>query len=64
LQVLCERLGRHEEAERYADLARRCWSRAESRVFQAELAATRGERLSAAGPATGAAGGLADPGKR
>jgi Tfp pilus assembly protein PilF len=44
LQVLCERQGRTDEAERYADLARRCWSRAESRSLQAELAALRSER--------------------
>ncbi len=45
LQVLCERQGRADEAVRYADLARRCWVRAESRYFHAELAALRGERL-------------------
>jgi hypothetical protein len=48
LQVLCERLGRTDEAARYADLARRCWSRAESRYFQAELLALRHEWLGAA----------------
>ena len=41
LQVLCERLGRDEEARRYAELAHRCWGRAESRSLQAELDAYR-----------------------
>lgn len=35
LWALCERLGRTEEAERYLKVARRCWSRAESRHFEA-----------------------------
>src|SRR5947209_3018807 len=43
LQVLCEKLGRTDEAERYAELAKRCWGRADSRRLDAELAALRGE---------------------
>jgi tetratricopeptide (TPR) repeat protein len=41
LQVMCERLGRTEEASRYAELARRCWKRAEIQTFDAELAEMR-----------------------
>jgi tetratricopeptide (TPR) repeat protein len=41
MQVLCERQGRTEESERYAALARRCWSKADSGALQAELAALR-----------------------
>ncbi|OAI42281.1 hypothetical protein AYO40_00110 [Planctomycetaceae bacterium SCGC AG-212-D15] len=41
LQVLCERLGRSDEARRYAELARRCWKRAEIQSFDAELADLR-----------------------
>ena len=41
LQVLCEQLGRSDEAARYADLARRCWKHAEIQSFDAELAAMR-----------------------
>ncbi len=47
LQVMCERLGRTEEAQRYADLARRCWSRADSGRLDQELAALRAEQGSA-----------------
>ena len=42
LQVLCERQGRLDEAERYAELAHRCWRRADTKDFQAELAWLRG----------------------
>ncbi len=45
LQVMCERLGRSEEAHRYADLARRCWSRADSGRLERELAALRNEQV-------------------
>jgi tetratricopeptide (TPR) repeat protein len=38
LKCLCERQGRREEAERYAGMARRFWSRAEVRHFDAEHA--------------------------
>jgi tetratricopeptide (TPR) repeat protein len=44
LQVLCERQGRVEEAERYAELARRCWRKASPESFAAELAYMRGEK--------------------
>jgi tetratricopeptide (TPR) repeat protein len=44
LQVLCEQQGRTEEAHRYADLARRCWGRAQPGALETELAALRGER--------------------
>ena len=41
LQILCERLGRTDEAGRYAALARRCWRHAEVMCFDAELTALR-----------------------
>lgn len=44
MQVLCERLGRTEEAGRYAELARRCWKRANPGVLEAELAALRSSK--------------------
>src|SRR5207253_1937941 len=44
LQVICERLGRTDEASRYAALARRCWKRAELRSLEAELASLRGRK--------------------
>jgi tetratricopeptide (TPR) repeat protein len=44
MQVLCEHQGRDEEARRFAELARRCWKRASSESFNAELAALRDER--------------------
>jgi len=50
LQVMCERLGRTEEAQRYADLARRCWSRADSQRLEQELAALRAEQITSAAP--------------
>jgi len=43
MQVLCERQGRSEEAHRFAELARKCWNRADSADFEAELAAMRGK---------------------
>jgi Tfp pilus assembly protein PilF len=46
MQVLCEHQGRDEEARRYADLARRCWKRANPDNLAAELAALRSERYS------------------
>ena len=48
MQVLCERQGRTEEAGHFAELARRCWRRAEVQSFDAELADLRqgGETLS------------------
>src|SRR5207248_1334140 len=41
LQVLCEQQGRTDEAHCYADLARRCWHRADPQQLQAELGALR-----------------------
>jgi Tfp pilus assembly protein PilF len=37
LQVLCEKQGRQQEAHRYADLARKCWAKADSGCLQREL---------------------------
>jgi hypothetical protein len=45
LQVLCEQQGRTDEAVRYAELARRCWRRADAGRLDAELAALRGDRF-------------------
>lgn len=41
LQVLCERQGRSEEAERYEALGRRCWKQADAGVLDKELAFLR-----------------------
>jgi tetratricopeptide (TPR) repeat protein len=41
LQALCEQLGRKDEAERYAELAKRYWKHAEVRSFDLELIAAR-----------------------
>jgi tetratricopeptide (TPR) repeat protein len=41
LQILCERLGRTEEADRYARLAQRAWRKADKPNFQAEMALLR-----------------------
>jgi tetratricopeptide (TPR) repeat protein len=46
MQVLCERQGRSEEARRFAELARRCWNRADAHDFETELAVMRGEPVS------------------
>jgi tetratricopeptide (TPR) repeat protein len=43
LQVLCERLGRTDEAQQYAQLSRRSWRRAEVGSFDTELTALREE---------------------
>ena len=45
LQVLCERQHRTEEAAKYAELAKRCWNRAESSALAAELAYMRAENV-------------------
>jgi hypothetical protein len=50
LQVLCERQSRTEEAQRYAELARRCWGRAEVRHFEAERQALQTDTATAAAP--------------
>jgi tetratricopeptide (TPR) repeat protein len=41
MQVLCERLGRTEEAVRFAVLAARCWRKADPGRLEIELAAMR-----------------------
>ena len=43
MQVLCERHVRTEEAARFAELAHRCWRRAEVGSFDAELTALKTE---------------------
>jgi tetratricopeptide (TPR) repeat protein len=50
MQIVCERQGRAEEAERYAALARRCWAKADPGCLQTELAWLRGERVVRADP--------------
>ena len=51
LQVLCERAGRTEEAERYAELAKHNWARADSGRLDAELTLLREGWDSASGVA-------------
>ncbi len=46
MQVLCERHGRKEEAKRFAELARHCWSKADATQLAAELAYLRGDNVS------------------
>jgi Tfp pilus assembly protein PilF len=41
LQVMCERQGRQQEARRYAELARKCWAKADGGCLDQELAALR-----------------------
>jgi tetratricopeptide (TPR) repeat protein len=41
MQVLCERLGRTEESIRFAELAARCWRKADAGRIQSELTALR-----------------------
>jgi tetratricopeptide (TPR) repeat protein len=41
LQILCERLGRHEESDRYARLAKRAWREADKQSFLAEVTSLR-----------------------
>ena len=42
MQIVCERHGRTEEATRFAELAQRCWRKADPGLIQAELAYLRG----------------------
>jgi tetratricopeptide (TPR) repeat protein len=56
MQVICERMHRDEEALRFAELAQRCWRRADSGLLQVELQHMRG------GPA--ATTGAAAPGSK
>jgi tetratricopeptide (TPR) repeat protein len=55
LQVLCESQGRTQEAGRYAELARRCWARADSQRLGTELTALRELRSQVTG--AGSSGG-------
>lgn len=41
MQVLCEKFDRTEEARNFADLARRCWARADAGRLEGELTAMR-----------------------
>jgi len=52
MYVVCERQGRSEEASRFADLAQRCWRKADEGLIQAELT-----YLQALGTSAGAAVG-------
>ena len=52
MYVVCERQGRSEEANRFAELAQRCWRKADTGLIQAEL-----EYLRALGTAPSAAVG-------
>ncbi|MCI0741258.1 MAG: tetratricopeptide repeat protein [Gemmataceae bacterium] len=45
MQVVCERQGRSEEAIRFAELAAKCWRRADAGCLQMELADLRGEKV-------------------
>jgi Tfp pilus assembly protein PilF len=44
MQILCERQGRTQEAAAFAELAHRCWRKADPGLLDAELAWLRGER--------------------
>lgn len=52
LQVLCESRGRTEEAARYAELARKCWRRADENCLAQQLAAIRGTSFAKEGTVT------------
>ena len=43
MQVVCERQGRTEEAHRFAELAQRCWRKADPGLLSAELEFLRGQ---------------------
>jgi tetratricopeptide (TPR) repeat protein len=45
MQVICERQGRAEEALRFAELAARCWRRADAGSLQIELADLRDDHV-------------------
>jgi hypothetical protein len=60
MQVLCERQGRLEEAKRFAELARKCWRRADPKDFEAELAEMRGQTVTSRAPTAPEEGGAAD----
>ena len=50
LQVLCERQGRPQEAQRYAELARKCWAKADSGCLARELQELRAPVSKPEGP--------------
>ena len=43
MMVVCERQGRTEEANRFAELAQRCWNKADAGLIHAELEYLRGQ---------------------
>lgn len=51
MQVVCERQGRTDEAQRFAEVAARCWRRADGGSLQIELADLRGVKLTYTGTA-------------
>ena len=59
LQAMCERLGRTDEAQRYAAVAKRCWAKADSRHFEA-LRNDMVKRAAKVGRATAASAGEED----
>jgi tetratricopeptide (TPR) repeat protein len=61
MQVLCQRMGRSEEAERYAALARRCWSRADAGCLLTELGALQHLKERASKPGPGERRGVSPP---
>ena len=60
MQVVCERQGRTEEALRFAELAQRCWRRADPGLVQAELHYLRDGVSAAAAAAPAGAKGAAN----
>lgn len=47
MMVVCERQGRTEEMSRFAELAQRCWRKADAGLIQAELEYLRGQGTAA-----------------
>jgi tetratricopeptide (TPR) repeat protein len=45
MQVVCERQGRADEARNFADLAQRCWRKADSKDLAAQLGWLRGDEF-------------------
>jgi hypothetical protein len=43
MMVVCERQGRTEEMNRFAELAQRCWRKADAGLLHAELEYLRGQ---------------------
>lgn len=48
MMVVCERQGRSEEMNRFAELAQRCWRKADAGLIQAELEYLRGQGTTSA----------------